>query len=74
MNIRPTQFTREDGVSIFQLPTGLWAIRKIDGHTWFYNIETKTWVWGPSVDLDDMSYSESVAMETLKTVKKDGLT
>jgi hypothetical protein len=37
MEIKATQYTREDGVSIHQLPNGKWVIRRIGpGPAWFY--------------------------------------
>lgn len=75
MDIKATQYTREDGICMLQIPNGNWVIRRVGpGPSWFYEIGGGWHISSvPGFRTELYSYDFDTAMDVLKNGLKYGV-
>jgi hypothetical protein len=72
--IRATEYTRDDGTTLHQLPSGNWVLRCILGPAWFWNPDTRRWDPASGIkSLDEYELPFEQAYPLLGTVPKNTL-
>lgn len=68
MNIRCTEYTREDGVQAIRNRQDRWIIRRTDGICWFFDHIQNDWVPAHTVTRDNMCHFELRTMDEMMFV------
>lgn len=73
MKIVPTEYRREDGISMHRREDDTWVVRCVKGPTWFYNPARSEWQVSTTMtgkDIDALGMTFGRAMVLLETVEK----